>query len=190
MRFVDRSQFPNSACSLDDLPQRCCFVGLTICLILRASLCFAETDNDFFESRIRPALEKHCIQCHGSTKQEGGLRLDSRTGWEKGGDSGPAVLAGKPNESLLIQAVKYNNPNLQMPPSNKLAAHEIADFEVWVTRGAPDPRRELTTETTPRMTVERARSFWSFQALRRPNVLSTRVKTGRLIRSTLLSSHA
>ena len=170
MRFVDRSQFPNSACSLDDLPQRCCFVGLTICLILRASLCFAETDNDFFESRIRPALEKHCIQCHGATKQEGGLRLDSRTGWEKGGDSGPAVLAGKPNESLLIQAVKYNNPNLQMPPSNKLAAHEIADFEVWVTRGAPDPRRELTTETTPRMTVERARSFWSFQALRRPNV--------------------
>ncbi|MDC0316997.1 PSD1 and planctomycete cytochrome C domain-containing protein [bacterium] len=170
MRFVDKSKLPDPACFLNVLRQRCFIVSTALSLILSTSICSAESDNDFFESRVRPVLVEHCVQCHGTKKQEGGLRLDSRTGWKKGGDGGAAVVAGKPNESLLIQAVKYNNSNLQMPPSKKLAANEIADLETWVTRGATDPRRDPTSGTTARMDVNNALSFWSFQSLKSPSV--------------------
>jgi len=136
-----------------------------------ASICSAQSDDDdFFESLVRPLLVKHCVQCHGAKKQEGGLRLDSRNGWMQGGDRGAAVVAGQPGKSLVIQAVKYDDPDLQMPPAKKLNAKEIADLESWVRRGAPDPRREPTAHSIARLNVEDAQSFWSFQPLKTPAV--------------------
>ncbi|MGB1709188.1 MAG: DUF1549 domain-containing protein, partial [Rubripirellula sp.] len=135
------------------------------------SVCPAETDNDFFEAQVRPVLIKHCLQCHGTRKQEGGLRLDSRAGWMQGGDRGVTIVPGKPSESLLIQAVQHEDANLQMPPSKPLDLHEIAALKEWVSRGAPDPRTaEPTTGTSTRLDVKGSRSFWSFQKLHKPAI--------------------
>ena len=82
---------------------------------------------------MRPVLVKHCQDCHGAKKQEGGLRLDSRDAWMRGGDRGQVIIAGKADESLLIKAVRHVDPDLQMPPDNKkLTAAEIADLEAWI----------------------------------------------------------
>ena len=142
-----------------------------LCLLLLTSVCPAETDNDFFEAQVRPVLIKHCLQCHGTRKQEGGLRLDSRAGWMQGGDRGVTIVPGKPSESLLIQAVQHKDANLQMPPSKPLDVHEIAALKEWVSRGAPDPRTaEPTTGTSTRLDVKGSRSFWSFQKLHKPAI--------------------
>jgi Protein of unknown function (DUF1553)/Protein of unknown function (DUF1549)/Planctomycete cytochrome C len=106
----------------------------------------AADDLDFFESRIRPLLIEHCYECHGEKKQEGGLRLDWRDGWQVGGDSGPAIIPRDIEKSRLIQAIRYNDLDLQMPPSSKLGDRQIADLETWVRQGAADPRDSLPTE--------------------------------------------
>jgi len=97
---------------------------------------------DFFENRIRPLLVERCYPCHSAAKKrpKGGLRLDSRAGWAKGGDRGPALVPGNPRASLIIEAVRYDDPDLRMPPKRKLPAARIADLERWVRMGAPDPR--------------------------------------------------
>src|SRR5262245_50580516 len=96
----------------------------------------------FFEQRIRPLLVNHCYECHsrGAKKLRGGLALDSRAGVRKGGDSGPAIVAGQPDRSLLIKAVRHDDKDLRMPPKGKLAQAEIADLTTWIRMGAPDPR--------------------------------------------------
>src|SRR5205085_4014877 len=98
----------------------------------------------FFEAKIRPVLVTQCGKCHAQTaeKLKGGLRLDSREGLRRGGDSGPAVVPGKPEASLLIRAIRYRDEELRMPPKEKLADAVVADFEAWVKMGAPDPRTE------------------------------------------------
>ncbi len=100
----------------------------------------AEDPHSFFEARIRPLFEEHCIGCHGAKKQKGGLRLDSRSGWQIGGDSGAAIQPGAPETSLLMTAVRYENAELQMPPDKKLTDREILDLESWIQSGASDPR--------------------------------------------------
>src|ERR1700693_5975465 len=93
----------------------------------------------FFEAKVRPLLAEHCYRCHSAqTKQKGQLVLDTRAGWEKGGESGPALQPGNPDKSLLIKAVRHAGP--QMPPNKKLDLKEIAILEQWVKMGAPDPR--------------------------------------------------
>ncbi|HVX13152.1 MAG TPA: DUF1553 domain-containing protein [Pirellulales bacterium] len=102
-------------------------------------------DVEFFEKRVRPVLVEHCFECHGRSKAaKGGLWLDSRDGWAVGGDSGTAIVPGKPNESLLIRAVRYDDSGLQMPPDGKLPQGAIDDLVAWVARGAPDPRTTST----------------------------------------------
>ena len=91
---------------------------------------------EFFESRVRPVLVDRCFKCHGEKKQSNGLRLDSREALLKGGDSGPAVVVGKPDESLLVQAVSQTHAELKMPPSGKLPAESIAALRSWVAQGA------------------------------------------------------
>ena len=88
-----------------------------------------------------------CAKCHASTseKVKGGLLVDSREGLRKGGDTGPAVVPGNLDESLLITAIRYNDESLQMPPKTKLSDEVIADFEKWVKMGAPDPRGGKTS---------------------------------------------
>src|SRR5687767_563422 len=80
----------------------------------------AENGLEFFEKRVRPVLIERCYECHGEKKQKGGLRLDSAAAVAKGGDTGPAVIPGKPEESLLVEAISGHDPDLQMPPKNKL----------------------------------------------------------------------
>lgn len=118
----------------------------------------------FFEKEVRPLLIKRCFECHGGSKTEGGLSLASAEGWKLGGDSGPAIVPGKPDESLLIEAINYGS--LEMPPAErggKLAAREIAILTKWVEMGAPDPR--TGSEVLGGMTLDEAKSWWAFQPL-------------------------
>jgi mono/diheme cytochrome c family protein len=118
----------------------------------------------FFEQKIRPVLVEHCYECHSAEakKLKGNLFLDSKAGWQKGGDSGkPAIIPGKPEESLLIQSVRHEVEDLEMPPKKpKLPEAVIADLVTWVKMGAPDPRDGAKLET------KRAdKSWWSLQPL-------------------------
>ena len=83
-------------------------------------------------------LVEHCYPCHGETKQQGGLRLDSKAGWQAGGDGGPAVVPGEPDKSPLVESVRYAG-DLKMPPKGKLKPDEIAALEQWVRDGAAWP---------------------------------------------------
>ena len=98
---------------------------------------------DFFETKVRPLLVERCYKCHSheAAKLKGGLSLESREGVLRGGDSGPAIVQGDPEKSLLIKAIRYSDENLQMPPKGeKLSSSQITDLETWVKMGAPDPR--------------------------------------------------
>src|SRR5579862_5477756 len=97
---------------------------------------------EFFEARIRPILAERCYPCHSARapRLQGGLRLDTPGGLLQGGNSGPAIVASEPGQSLLIRAVHYTDDHLKMPPGKPLSAAEVADLEAWVTMGAPDPR--------------------------------------------------
>jgi hypothetical protein len=124
----------------------------------------------FFETKIRPVLVAHCEKCHAQTaeKLRGGLRLDSREGLRRGGDSGPALVPGKPDASLLIRAIRYGDEQLRMPPKAKLPDEVVADFEAWVKMGAPDPRAEPdgVLARSP-IDIAKGREFWSFRPPRR-----------------------
>ncbi len=119
----------------------------------------------FFREQIEPLLETHCLGCHShdAGEMENGLTLDSRSGWAEGGDSGPAVVPGNPEESLLIQAIRPGNSDLQMPPDDPLDEAEVRLLEEWVRRGAPDPRQAIAR---PQPKTD----WWSLKALVRPDV--------------------
>src|SRR6185503_186539 len=116
---------------------------------------------DFFEARIRPVLVERCYKCHSveSKKRKGELLLDSRAGLLEGGKSGPVLVPGDPEKSRLIEAIRYRNPDLQMPPDNPLSAAVVADFEAWIRMGAPDPR----VKDAEAISFAKAALHWSFQ---------------------------
>jgi cytochrome c553 len=125
---------------------------------------------EFFERSVRPVLAENCFGCHGPAKHKAGLRLDSLAAILKGGDSGPAVKPGEPEESLLIQAVRYSDEDRQMPPKGKLNDAEIAALADWVKAGALWPEvdrapRPVPVQTTSKVTAE-DRAFWSFQPIK------------------------
>lgn len=123
---------------------------------------------DFFEKQVRPVLVNRCYECHSTEKKiKGGLALDTREATLKGGDTGPALKAGDPEKSLLIEAVRYANHDLQMPPKKRLADSEIKALEDWVKMGAPDPRTDVVaTAKGPRVIdINEGRKFWSFTPL-------------------------
>ncbi len=127
----------------------------------------AVADTDFFEKKIRPLLAERCLECHSPEhKVKGGLRLDSREGWQTGGDSGPAIVPGKPQESLILTAVGYHDKDLKMPPKKKLAEEEIAALEQWVKAGAQDPRSAVATGAKKQrgLSIEDGKKFWSYIA--------------------------
>ena len=95
----------------------------------------------FFETKIRPVLAERCYKCHSATseKLKGGLQLDSRAGLLHGGDTRAAIVPGEPEKSLMMEAIRYGNPDLQMPPKQRLSAAEVADFATWIKAGAPWP---------------------------------------------------
>ena len=129
---------------------------------------------EFFERKIRPVLAERCYECHSAAakKNKGGLTLDTRDGLLKGGDTGPSLVAGDPEKSRLIEAVRYKNRDLQMPPKSPLSPEQVRDLEQWVKLGAPDPRTESVAQTVEKraLTVEEGRQFWAFQPLADPAV--------------------
>ncbi len=129
---------------------------------------------EFFETKIRPILVDSCYKCHSEAegKAKGSLTLDTRDALLKGGATGPALVAGDPDKSLLIQAIRYADEDLQMPPAKngdggKLSPEKIAALEQWIRLGAPDPRTGPVVATALDMT--RARQHWAFQPLPAPN---------------------
>ena len=161
-------------------------IAIAICLISKLPTCSAQSDEDFFESNVRPLLVKHCQECHGEKKQEGGLRLDSRDGWLRGGERGQTIHPGQPENSLLLQAVKYEDSDLEMPPSNPLTEQEVAILETWVKRGATDPRTKSVTSTA--MSLEEAKDFWAFQPLKKTTPPRANFSFSGRIRVVLLRS--
>jgi hypothetical protein len=129
---------------------------------------------EFFEKHVRAILVDHCYECHAGEESDGGLRLDSRASVLRGGDTGKAVVPGDTQASLLLEAVGYENLDLQMPPSGRLSDAQIASLEKWISMGAPDPRDEIVAGGENRsasgMSVEAGRDFWSFRTLSKPAV--------------------
>lgn len=131
----------------------------------------------FFESKIRPVLVEHCYNCHSSQAKElgGGLLLDSHRAIVQGGDTQPPIVAGDPEGSLLVTAIRHNNKDLQMPPESKLADHQIQDIEQWIRMGAPDPRLEdnlSIVKAKKQIDWTKARDFWSLRPLAHATVPS------------------
>jgi hypothetical protein len=142
----------------------------------------------FFENRIRPLLVKHCYECHSVESEEvqGGLLVDSRAAIRKGGPNGPAVVPGELEDSRLIEAIHYKNANYQMPPEGKLSDAEIADFEEWIRRGAPDPRGKATKITRKKIDLAHARQFWSLKPIglpTPPDVVGARTDLDRFVQA-------
>jgi hypothetical protein len=121
---------------------------------------------EFFESRVRPILAESCFKCHGEKKQSNGLRLDSREAALKGGDSGPAVVAGKPDDSLLVQAVAQTHAELKMPPSGKLPAAAVATLRQWVAQGAPWPAPGALSRTAEPSSAPDLATHWAFRPIK------------------------
>jgi hypothetical protein len=132
---------------------------------------------DFFESKVRPVLVANCLECHGPNKHKSDLRLDSREAMLKGGETGPAVVPGKPQESLLVEAIHYDG-TIQMPPRGKLSKQDVAALAEWVRQGAPwpQPRHDAARRRPPPSSPEpgqsaisaKDRDFWSFRSVREP----------------------
>ena len=120
----------------------------------------------FFETEVRPILANRCYECHGEKKQKGGLRVDDISYLKAGGDTGPALVAGKPEESPLLEAVRYKKPDFQMPPKERLPEAEVAILEKWIALGAPWPQTAAQTVVlTEGGFTQEQRNFWCFQPL-------------------------
>lgn len=174
--------------------------ALAIVLLLANSVGLAQetaiSDEEirFFERKVRPVLVEHCYGCHSRQAKvlHGGLRLDDAAGWRKGGDSGPLLVAGAPESSLLIQSIRYDG-ELQMPPKGKLTEAEIGQLTEWVARGAHLPAQFAPEQTMTeqaeaelpqsKVDIESGRTFWSFQPARLqplPQIQSTQWARNRI----------
>jgi hypothetical protein len=133
-----------------------------------------EADVAFFEAKIRPVLVERCYKCHSAEADEvgGKLLLDSRDGILTGGESGPALVAGKPDESLILRALKHDG--LEMPPEQQLPEKTVADFVTWIQHGAADPR----TAAAQRQVEQAARlqsDLWSLKPMQSPPIPEVRM---------------
>ena len=133
------------------------------CLALLTAPVLGAAEADFFEKRIRPLLAEHCTECHGADKQKGGLRLDHRAGWQQGGDSGPSLVPGDPDTSLIWKVVSYEDRDLKMPPKQKLSDRDLADLRTWIASGAHDPRDTAPGASSLAGSPKADANFWSFQ---------------------------
>jgi len=139
---------------------------------LSAQTMSEEDQAKFFETKIRPVLVRECYGCHSSQSGQarGGLLLDTRTSAQAGGDSGPAVVPGSIDESLIISSLQYED--YRMPPGGRLSANIIRDFRTWVENGAFDPREQEIQKVQSEISaedIERGREFWSFVSVEMPD---------------------
>jgi Protein of unknown function (DUF1553)/Protein of unknown function (DUF1549)/Planctomycete cytochrome C len=156
MRFISKTIF---------------IVSVISSIAVTGTVVFGQDEFDFFEKRIRPVLIEHCYECHSSDKDaEGGLLLDSREGWMRGGDSGPAIQPGEPSESRLLKAIQYDDTELQMPPDGKLPSSVIDDFKTWIASGARDPRENSPVPLAKKNTalsVADSQQHWAYRPIGR-----------------------
>ena len=175
-------------------------MGRTFALLASALFCIAVAARaadtgafprealDYFETKVRPVLLDRCYSCHdgsGTKAVKGGLRLDTREGLLKGGESGrPAIVPGKPGESPLIVAVKWGDPKFKMPPKpeHRLTDEQVANLEAWVQMGAPDPRTGAS-EQGGAPAGNAATSHWAFQKPTEPVVPA--MKRGDCVKSPI-----
>ncbi|GAC1470324.1 MAG: hypothetical protein NVSMB9_15310 [Isosphaeraceae bacterium] len=147
---------------------------LLVCLGAAGESPVTDEQLRFFEAKVRPVLVDNCWKCHGPEKQKAGLRLDSRAGVLGGGEQGPAIVPGKPAESLLVKAVEHVDDALKMPPTKKLRPEQVADLTRWVTMGAPWPGDEVVAPSSIRKAgyqiTDKDRAHWAFRPVRRPPV--------------------
>jgi hypothetical protein len=118
---------------------------------------------ELFEAKVRPLLAERCYRCHGPERQRASLRLDSFAAMLRGGASGPALVPGRPEESLILRATSYRDPELQMPPDGKLSERDVALLRRWVEGGARHPELGGPAPERPAMDLEAARRHWAFQ---------------------------
>jgi hypothetical protein len=139
------------------IAQSCCHGQLA------ANVLKTQADADFFETRVRPLLHEHCLDCHSAEQKstEGGLSLDSAQGWQRGGARGPAVVPHDPSSSLLWKAVSSADGQLQMPPGEPLSETQIEDIKRWIAAGAYDPRQGQ--ERIAALTKKEAQQWWAIQ---------------------------
>jgi len=148
----------------------------------------AQDDKEFFEKKIRPVFATKCYSCH-TTSKLGGLRLDSRAAILEGGKSGPAIVAGDPDGSLLMKAVRHVDQKLKMPMAgDKLSAQEIADLAQWIKTGAAWPETAVAPTGTKEgfHITDAQRAFWSFQPLKK--VAPPEVKDPAWSKTTIIAS--
>ncbi|MFN0199211.1 MAG: DUF1549 domain-containing protein, partial [Planctomycetaceae bacterium] len=150
------------------------FVVLSIVLSPRVGYCVDPVDSEnakaveFFEKDVRPILIDKCYKCHGEEKQSGGLRLTRRDLVLKGGDTGPAIVPGNPEESLLVKAIEYQE-ELKMPPDGKLAAEEISRLKKWIAIGSPWSTSDVIVTPSDdewSSTFQTRLDWWSLKPLR------------------------
>lgn len=126
----------------------------------------ATEPSDLFETKIRPLLADKCFTCHTDSRM-GGLQLDTREHFLKGGKSGPIVVPGDPDASLMMKALRYTDARLKMPPTGKLSADQLASVEAWIKAGATWPQNEHTILKSPPYKISaEQRAFWSFQPVK------------------------
>src|SRR6266700_5623987 len=142
---------------------------LSVALFTLARLLPAQEPGEFFESRVRPVLSKNCFACHTDSKL-GGLQLDSRDHLLKGGNSGPAIVPGQPESSLLIQAVRRSHDRFKMPPQGKLSDEDVSNLAAWVKMGAVWPQSAPAAASAEYKIRPEQRAFWAFQPVRKPPV--------------------
>ncbi len=142
----------------------------------------------FFEKQVRPLLVEHCHECHSTKakKTKGGLALDSRDAILKGGESGPAVVPGQPEKSVLVGAVRWTNDKLKMPPKSKLSSQQISILEKWVKDGAVFPtRRRLRCRRSLTQPRPRLDSSGHSSHCKPTRCQPCGTRSGRSVRSTL-----
>jgi len=145
------------------------FLLIAICLVLvMPEALRAESPDKLFEEQIRPVLATKCIKCHGPKKQEGNLRLDSQQAMLKGGDSGPAIVPGKPGESLIIEAMRYES--YEMPPTGQLPEKVVTPFVDWIAGNATWPDHGEPIREISGLITQADREWWAFQPLKKPEV--------------------
>lgn len=135
----------------------------------------------FFESKIRPVLVNNCYECHSVDSKEvgGNLLLDSRIGIVRGGDTEPPIIPGDPASSLFMRAIRHTDPDLKMPPGEKLASYEIADLERWIELRAPDTRTTDPGRLKLKSSIDwdKGRDFWSLKSLTVPVIPAVKNQT-------------
>ncbi len=144
-----------------------CILILTVITSLRSEPTAEQVA--FFENQVRPILANNCYSCHSLEKEKskGGLTLDTHDGIVKGGETGPILIPGDPDHGTIITAIQYSDPDLQMPPKQRLSEQDILTLKQWIKMGAPDPQTGTSKLTG---LTAKARSHWAYQPVTNPPV--------------------